>query len=285
MGSTGLGSFLAIGTGLAVNLSAVPLNLTWANGFNNVTGQPVDFYVSVSATVTGAWSGLTASSTCYLYVDYNSGTPSYGFSVLAPLYQPTAPGSPATGQHWFDTTVFLMKSWSGSAWTTVYRVFVGVAVTGASTVTSVTAFPPKNRTHVIARRAANMAVTANVGFLVPFDTRTRDELYELDITNGRVNIKRSGWYLVTGAMYLSSVPSGTNVVLASITVNGSEVARAAQIATTVNAVYSEACSATLYLNAGDYVNLGGWSSANCTLNSTDIGAYTNQLIVVGLDNL
>lgn len=41
-----------------------------------------------------------------------------------------------SGLHWFDRAAMKMKTWDGSAWTTVMRVFVGEAVTDATTVTA-----------------------------------------------------------------------------------------------------------------------------------------------------
>jgi hypothetical protein len=139
--SSGVAAFLAIGTGLAVNLlaTATPLVVTTANGFN--ASGAVDSVTRVAADIASAWSSLTASSTLYLYIDSTStASPTYGFSALQPVYQYTAPSSPATDQHWFDRSSFQMKRYNGSAWIVVPRVFVGEAVTGSSTVSSVTTY-------------------------------------------------------------------------------------------------------------------------------------------------
>lgn len=45
-----------------------------------------------------------------------------------------------SGLHWFDRSAMKMKTWDGSAWTTVMRVFVAEAVTDATTVTACTTY-------------------------------------------------------------------------------------------------------------------------------------------------
>ncbi|MBS1983112.1 MAG: hypothetical protein JST16_02975 [Bdellovibrionales bacterium] len=42
--------------------------------------------------------------------------------------------------NWFDMAAFKFKSWNGSSWDAVQRLFVGEAVTGASSVSSVTTY-------------------------------------------------------------------------------------------------------------------------------------------------
>lgn len=139
--ATGVPSALAIGTGLAVNLAATatPLVVSAANGFG--ASGAVDTITRITADVTGAWASLTPSTTLYLYVDTTTpSSPTYSFSALVPSYGYVAPSSPATDQHWFDLTAFIMNRWSGSAWVQVHRVFIGEAVTGASTVSSVVTY-------------------------------------------------------------------------------------------------------------------------------------------------
>lgn len=135
--SSGFPSALSIGAGLSVTLTGtgIPFLLSFAAGFD--ANGPVDYLGRFTANQT--FSGLTANTTCFLYVDRDSttGALTIGFTTLAPTYQPAAPSSPATGQHWFDLSSFTMKRWSGSAWVVFQRVFVGACNTGASTVTAV----------------------------------------------------------------------------------------------------------------------------------------------------
>lgn len=134
--SNGFPNALSIGSGLAVTLTATgtPFELAFAAGIANGC---IDFITGF--TTNQSFSALTASTTNFLYVERNvtTGALTVGFSVLQPVYSTVAPSSPATDQHWFDLSTFTMKRWSGSAFVVLQRVFIGEAVTGASTVTSV----------------------------------------------------------------------------------------------------------------------------------------------------
>lgn len=141
--------------GYAANLSAVSGSLaiselagtvtTWANGYDNYGA--LDYVQQITADVASAWSNLTASSTLYLYKDYNASTGNviYGFTTLAPVYQDYAPSSASTGQYWFDTVNYAGYYYDGSAWVSVVRVFVGECVTGTSSVSSVTCYAYRGR--------------------------------------------------------------------------------------------------------------------------------------------
>lgn len=139
---SGYANFLGIGTGLAVSLNADPTHLVvaFADGYNAYGNN--DYIASIEDDAAAAWSALTANTTCYLYIDYDSVTSvlSYGFSVLAPLYQFMAPDTPATDQHWFDLSTMKMKRYTGTVWEEKKRVFAGEAVTHADHVDSVTAY-------------------------------------------------------------------------------------------------------------------------------------------------
>ncbi len=92
-------------------------------------------------------SSLTASSTCYLYAEKASSgfTPTLGHTIIAPIYSYTAPGSPATGQHWYDLAHGVMLLYDGAEWDEAQRIFIGECVTDGSSVTSVTAYALKGR--------------------------------------------------------------------------------------------------------------------------------------------
>jgi len=142
-------------SGNAANLSSVLGGLaiselsgtvtTWANGYDRFGA--IDYVQKLTADVTSAWSGLTASSTLYLYKNYDSttGTVTYGFTTVAPVYQAVAPSSPAANQYWFDTTNMVGYYYTGLAWASVVRVFVGYCVTGTSSITSVTCYAYNGR--------------------------------------------------------------------------------------------------------------------------------------------
>lgn len=145
--ANGLANFLAIGTGLAVNLlaTATPLVAAFAAGFG-ATGE-VDYIGQITADVSAAWSALAASTTNYLYIDRNTSTGAltYGSTTLAPAYQYGGSPSTGNGQHTFRIDEMKMYAGNGSAASAVQRVFVGEAVTNASNVTSVTAYALQGR--------------------------------------------------------------------------------------------------------------------------------------------
>jgi hypothetical protein len=140
IGIDGYPDFLVAGSGLSINIlaSSTPLIIAFAYNFNKLFGQ-IDFVKSIDQDIPSAWSALPANQTCYLYIDRNieTGVLSYGYSLLAPIYEKLPPGTPTADQHWFDLNTFYMKRWSGTAWDVKQRVFVGECTTDASSVTSV----------------------------------------------------------------------------------------------------------------------------------------------------
>lgn len=67
-----------------------------------------------------------------------------GASAIVSEMEVFSPTTPA-GKHWFDLNAFQMKVWSGTAWQPKKRVFVGEAVTGADSATSVTTYALRGR--------------------------------------------------------------------------------------------------------------------------------------------
>lgn len=125
--ASGLPNFISIGTGLSVNIDGNPTPVKMdVNGFF----RKIDSDTTIS--------GLTPSTTCFLYAEKVTGvTPTLGHSTQKPMYSYTPPGSPPTDMHWFDLSERQMKRWTGSAWEYKSRIFIGEAVTDASSVTSV----------------------------------------------------------------------------------------------------------------------------------------------------
>ena len=135
--ANGLPDFLSAGTGLSVDITASDEDEICMN----ISGytQFMESNLSISS--------LPASSTCYLYAEKASSgfTPDFGYTTLAPIYAYTAPGSPATGQHWYDTARGAMLLYDGADWEETDRIFIGECVTDGSSVTSVTAYTLKGR--------------------------------------------------------------------------------------------------------------------------------------------
>lgn len=131
---------LSNGGGLVVILTGTgtPLVLCFGLGYDSSGANNVVAYVNYNLSYT-----LSANGTFYLYLDRNASTAivTAGFSTLQPTEGRFAPTSPSTDQHWFDVNENLMKRWDGAAWVTVQRIFVGQAVTGTATLTSVITYP------------------------------------------------------------------------------------------------------------------------------------------------
>ena len=140
--SSGAANFLSAGTGLSINLAAttVPVATAFSAGFNS-RGQ-VDYVGRVTADIAAAWSGLTANSTLYLFIDRNvsTGALTYVFSTLAPTYGFGITKSTVNGQRTYRIDEGVMYVGNGSVATAVQQVCVGECVTGPSTVTSVVTY-------------------------------------------------------------------------------------------------------------------------------------------------
>lgn len=140
---SGRADFLKAGTGLQVNTKNInattPLILTYGNGFNE-HGQN-DCVKLITSQIT--WSTLTASTTLYLYIDYNISTKGItpGFTTLVPKYSYIKPSSPSSGQYWYPMDHRCSgEYYNGSSWVPVIRIFVGEVVTDASSVAIVRSY-------------------------------------------------------------------------------------------------------------------------------------------------
>jgi len=109
---------------LGANTSVI---LTLADGNSN-------YLVTETLTVNNAWVGPFGAGIDYwLYTDINTltGVRTFGHTVLQPVDGATAPSTPQTDQHWFDTTTNTMKVWSGLQWVRKIRVFYAKLSQGA----------------------------------------------------------------------------------------------------------------------------------------------------------
>jgi hypothetical protein len=123
----------------SVNLSATPLTVTAANGNDPTTGRQRDLVGFSTGTLT--WSGLTANTTNYLYVSVAANGALTPFSTIRePIYQGGGTPSVLSGQFTFNIGEMKGYLGNGSLAQPSNIVFVGEAVTGASTVTGTTAY-------------------------------------------------------------------------------------------------------------------------------------------------
>ena len=135
--ASGQANFITTGSGLTPAFTATnPLVMTFANGFG--ASGAVDVVARLTSGATTA--ACTANTTNYIYATYvSAASVTWGTATLQPLYQSTAPTN-TNGQYWFDTTNMQMKLGNGTTWAVVNAVFVGEAVAGASTISSVVSY-------------------------------------------------------------------------------------------------------------------------------------------------
>lgn len=135
-------SFLLQGSGLGVNIlgGAIPVVVAFAAGFDSEGA--VDYVGTVAKDINNTWSNLMPSTTNYLYIERNfvTGELSYGYTNTAPVYGVTAPVSPTVGTHFFNISTMVMSVFNGSAWDQKHRVFVGEALTSASSVSNIVTY-------------------------------------------------------------------------------------------------------------------------------------------------
>ncbi|NBP02421.1 MAG: hypothetical protein EBU90_20350 [Proteobacteria bacterium] len=140
------GSLTLTTTGLTSN---APLIVTASNGWYaaDVSATPRSFYTNGGARdLTGfttnnlSWT-LPPSSTSYLYVTVNvDGSLTTGNTTLAPVYQYHGTPSTTINQSTFNIQEMIMYVGGGTTANQAYRVFVGEAITDASSVTSANSY-------------------------------------------------------------------------------------------------------------------------------------------------
>lgn len=142
--SNGLPNFITAGSGLAVNIAATttPIIIAFAAGFG--ANGSTDYVGQITADT--SITGLTASTTNYLYADRNTSTGAItlGATTTAPTYGYSA-ASTTNGQHSYRIPDGKMYLGNGSTAPAVQRVFLGEAVTSSSAVTSVVNYALQGR--------------------------------------------------------------------------------------------------------------------------------------------
>lgn len=109
-----------------------PLLMAFAVGFdaqNSVTSLVVGVSSNVGTVVT--MGSPEANKLVYIYAEYN-GSLTYGKTTKFPMFQNSAPMSPATNDVWFDESANRMKVFDGSSWIITPRVYLGWAYVNAS---------------------------------------------------------------------------------------------------------------------------------------------------------
>lgn len=139
----GAATRIAIGTGLAVNLLATttPVRVSFAAGIG--AQGTIDRVSTLSADVTGFWSGLTANVVNYLFYDRNTSTGAVTgvASVLPYIAQNSSAAiSVVNGQHTYVYDTGQMYVGNGSVATAVDRTAEGECLAGAATITTVTSY-------------------------------------------------------------------------------------------------------------------------------------------------
>jgi len=139
--SNGYANFISIGTGLAVNIAATTVPITIHAAGGKVSNDRIGT-ISADTTI----SGLTANATNYLYADVaTNGTVTLSANTVAHLEQ--FGGTPATTNNLITFNIGQMTGYTGNGSTAPqsWRVPIGEAVTGASTVTSVVTYALNGR--------------------------------------------------------------------------------------------------------------------------------------------
>lgn len=212
---SGIAGFLT-SSSLTISYTATkPLIISFANGFG--TYGPVD---AIAVLSTGASALILPASAgqVYLFATYDSSTTvSWSYSTYAPAYQYTAPGSPGTGQYWFDLSTWKMKVWSGSVWNSALAVCVGECSAGSSSISALIAYAFQGRytpnwTATLPSVASSMMVSDNLG------TTLKEAVFEIMCTTADTNYSVGDVVIPSatrsGYIGLCTVRRGRNVTYA-----------------------------------------------------------------------
>jgi hypothetical protein len=180
--SEGRADYIVAGTGLqalASGLSTTPLILSFGDGFSSQGGS-VDVVVSVDSNQ--IFGGLVDNDINYLYLEYDpeDGTITPGSTIQAPTYDYKKPASPTSGDYWYPVDHRSRgEAYSGS-WASVYRIYVGEAITSGGSVSSVATYAYQGRYKGVRSSAmatsSSYANVTNVG--VSADLQKADVKYQ-----------------------------------------------------------------------------------------------------------
>lgn len=134
--SSGKADFLK-NTGNSVYLDASsgsPVSFLFGSGFA-ATGKISRFYRFTSIQNPTEWASL-ADGTYYFYVDYNSGTPTFGKHTVRHKWSTIAPSTPATNDGYFNINESV-EYYYNAGWIAIERYYVGQATVSGGTVTDI----------------------------------------------------------------------------------------------------------------------------------------------------
>jgi len=114
-------------------------------------------------------------------------------------------------------------------------------------------------TNMAAALVGTQALSAAAFTPIIFDTAVYDSQSEYSTSTGIFTAKNSGTYFVSAGLYIGGVGAGTNEVV-SVFVNGAEQTRLFQIYIATSGTAMIGGSSILQLNAGDQVQINGFSS-------------------------
>lgn len=121
-----------------------PVILSFADGYNVVTGQPIDYLVPVTTTIDRTATSGIQNTVRWAIAVYNTGSGLLGIDETGtqPVYSYVQPTG-ASGLYWFDLSQQKMRVWNGTAFVDVLAVVLGEVVYGATPgqIQTVNAYP------------------------------------------------------------------------------------------------------------------------------------------------
>lgn len=193
---SGAAAFLAIGSGLNVNLTATatPLRLSFAEGFG--ANGAVDYVGSISVDTPAFFSGIVNTATNYLFAEQAPGSATFtGLASTLPCIaqESTTAASIVNGQHTYFKDTGQMYVGNGATATAVRRTAVGQCVAAGGVITSVTPYAKLRRSD-----SGRFAVTASTPYVKPHNLG-----FEPDNVNCFVGFN-GGEMLVAGPIYVAA---------------------------------------------------------------------------------
>lgn len=207
-----IGQYVTLKTGteymLAYVKSATELTNCYRGYYFDSSGLPVE-RVALNNNDT-----LTLMSTAWVFVEDDAVTVDVTYNT--PIYAFTEPSSPTTGDYWFDRANEVWKRYSGSAFVTINRILIGIAVID-STNCVVSRSLNFNKSYVAfnAMRAEYESVT---------EIQVKDTEFELSVYGEQICSKFSTFiWDITSDLELSQIEASNTEYYAYVTTDGEQV--------------------------------------------------------------